>query len=59
MTAEEYVVKAQEWAKALKAADPTITLISCGQNGVNAWDATVLQGLAAHVRPNKLFERID
>lgn len=50
MSAEEYVLKAREWAKALKQQYPSIILVSCGQNGFNAWDATVLQGVASYVK---------
>ncbi|KAG8922810.1 hypothetical protein FRC00_007002 [Tulasnella sp. 408] len=49
LTADEYTRKAQQWAHALKLVDPSITLISSGQNGYNLWDATLLQGLAKFV----------
>lgn len=49
LTAEECTRKAQQWAHALKLVDPSITLISSGQNGYNLWDATLLQGLAKFV----------
>ncbi|KIO29600.1 hypothetical protein M407DRAFT_21335 [Tulasnella calospora MUT 4182] len=53
LTAEECTRKAQQWAHALKLVDPSITLISSGQNGYNLWDATLLQGLAKFVTRSK------
>lgn len=50
LTADEYTRKAQQWAHALKLVDPSITLVSSGQNGYNLWDTTLLQGLAKFVR---------
>ncbi len=49
LTAEEYVRKAVEAAKVMKWTDPTIQLVSCGQNGWNDWDRIVLEGLAPYV----------
>lgn len=49
LTADEYTRKTQQWAHALKLVDPSIALISSGQNGYNLWDATLLQGLAKFV----------
>lgn len=49
LTASEYTRRAQQWAHALKLVDPSIILISCGNNGYTSWDATILQGLASQV----------
>src|SRR5579859_6013454 len=46
---DEYVLKAVEAAKVMKLTDPSIQLISCGQNGWNDWDRIVLEGLAPYV----------
>lgn len=44
--AEDYVKKAIEFAKVIKAADPTVQLISSGMNGWSRWDRIVLDRLA-------------
>jgi len=44
--AEDYVKKATEFAKVMKAADPSIQLVSSGMNGWSRWDRIVLDGLA-------------
>ena len=49
LTADEYVRRAREFAKVMKWTDPTIKLVSCGQTGWNAWDRTVLEGLAPFI----------
>jgi len=49
LPAEEYVRKAVEFAKVMKLTDPSIQLISCGQNGWNDWDRVVVEGLAPYV----------
>ena len=46
-TADDYVKKAREFAKVMKLTDPSIELISCGQNGWSDWDRVVIDGLAA------------
>ncbi|KKA29358.1 hypothetical protein TD95_001955 [Thielaviopsis punctulata] len=43
MTKEAYAHQAWQWAKALKLLDPSIQLILCGETGLSAWDAHVLQ----------------
>ncbi len=43
---EDYVKRATEFAKVMKAVDPSIQLISSGMNGWSRWDRTVLEGLA-------------
>ena len=48
-TAAEYVKQARQWAKALKFLDPAISLVSCGQTGVDDWDRVVVDGLARYV----------
>jgi alpha-L-arabinofuranosidase len=48
-TAADYVTHARQWAKALRLLDPTISLVSCGQSGVDDWDQVVIDGLAACV----------
>ena len=50
LTAEDYVKKAREFAKAMLWTDPAIELISCGHNGWSDWDRIVLEGLARLVR---------
>ncbi|HLH72757.1 MAG TPA: alpha-L-arabinofuranosidase C-terminal domain-containing protein [Chloroflexota bacterium] len=49
LSAEDYVKKAIEFAKVMKLTDPSIQLVSCGQNGWNDWDRIVLEGLARYV----------
>ena len=48
-TADDYVKKGREFAKVMKLTDPSIELISCGQNGWSDWDRVVIEGLAAIV----------
>lgn len=48
-TAAEYVAEARRWAKALMRLDPAISLVSCGQTGMDDWDREVIDGLARHV----------
>jgi alpha-N-arabinofuranosidase len=45
-TAQDYVAAARQWGRALKRLDPDISLISCGQSGINDWDQIVIDGLA-------------
>ncbi len=47
--AEEYVKKARAFAMVMKRTDPSIVLVSCGQNGWNPWDEIVVEGLASLV----------
>jgi alpha-N-arabinofuranosidase len=49
LSAEDYVKKAREFAKVMKWTDPSIQLVSCGENGWTAWDRLVLEGLASVV----------
>ncbi|KAG8935638.1 hypothetical protein FRC02_007147 [Tulasnella sp. 418] len=49
LTAKEYSMKALQWARALKRLDPNITLVSCGETGITAWDYTVLRELIQEV----------
>lgn len=49
-TAEDYVKEARQWAKVLTWTDPSIELVSCGQNGWSEWDDIVISGLAEFVR---------
>nr|GAT43897.1 glycoside hydrolase family 51 protein [Mycena chlorophos] len=46
MSAEDYAKTAFQWAKALRLLDPSIKLVSCGNNGVTDWDRVVLRTLA-------------
>jgi alpha-N-arabinofuranosidase len=46
LTAEDYVKKARQFAAMMKWTDPTIRLVSCGQQGWNDWDRIVIEGLA-------------
>jgi alpha-N-arabinofuranosidase len=48
-SAEDYVATAQQWGKVLKLLDPSISLVSCGQTGVDHWDQVVIDGLASLV----------
>jgi len=48
-TVADYVTHARQWAKALKFLDPSISLVSCGQSGVDDWDRAVIDGLARFV----------
>ena len=50
LSSDDYVKKAIEFAKVMLWTDPTIELVSCGQNGSSAWDRTVLEGLASFIR---------
>jgi alpha-L-arabinofuranosidase len=43
LTKEAYAERALQWAKALKAIDPSITLILCGKEGRDTWDYHVLK----------------
>ena len=64
MTKEDYAKKAYQWAKALKALDPSITLILCGETGHTDWDAHVLNAcikpddhaLRAKPKPDNLID---
>ena len=48
-TAQDYVATARQWAKAIRFLDPGVSLISCGQSGVDDWDQVVIDGLARYV----------
>jgi alpha-N-arabinofuranosidase len=48
-SAEDYVKKGREFAKVMLLTDPSIELISCGQNGWSDWDRVVIDGLAQFV----------
>lgn len=50
LSAEDYVVKAREFAKVMSWTDPSIELVSCGENGLSEWDRIVIEGLADRVR---------
>jgi alpha-N-arabinofuranosidase len=50
LDAEAYVKKARQFAAVMKATDPTIDLVSCGQWGFGDWDRIVVDGLARAVR---------
>lgn len=49
LSAEAYVEKARQWAKALRVLDPEIQLVSCGNNGWSDWDRIVVDGLVSCV----------
>jgi len=49
LSAQDYVKKAIEFAKVMKWVDPSIQLVSCGQNGWSEWDRIVLEGLASFI----------
>ena len=49
LNAHDYVKKARGFATVMKRTDPSIELISCGQNGWSEWDEVVLGGLAEMV----------
>ena len=46
LEAHDYVKKARAFAMVMQRTDPSIRLISCGQNGWSEWDTIVLGGLA-------------
>jgi alpha-N-arabinofuranosidase len=46
LSAEDYVKKARQFAAMMKWTDPSIRLVSCGQQGWNDWDRIVVEGLA-------------
>jgi alpha-N-arabinofuranosidase len=46
LSADDYVKRAKQWAKALRWTDPAIELVSCGETGWTDWDETVIPGLA-------------
>ena len=46
LAADDYVKRATEFAKVMKAVDPSIRLISSGMNGWSRWDRIVLDGMA-------------
>lgn len=50
----EYVSAARQWAKALVRTDPSIELVSCGENGWSDWDKEVIGGLGDLVRWHSL-----
>jgi alpha-L-arabinofuranosidase len=45
-TAEDYVATAKVWGRAIKRLDPELSLVSCGNQGINDWDQIVIDGLA-------------
>lgn len=45
----DYTKKALQWAKALKYLDPSIKLISCGENGFSKWDHIVTYELIKYL----------
>lgn len=49
LTAEEYSRRAIEFAKVMKWTDPSIRLVSCGENGWSEWDRVVIDQLVPHV----------
>ena len=49
LSAEDYAKKAIQFAKVMKWTDPSIQLVSCGENGWNDWDRIVLARLAPFV----------
>jgi len=45
---QEYATDAVEFAKVMKAVDPSIVLVACG-SGEPAWDKSILEALVNHV----------
>lgn len=45
LSATDYTKTASRWAHGLRIIDPTIRLVSCGNQGNSEWDREVLQGL--------------
>ncbi|CDZ98513.1 glycoside hydrolase [Phaffia rhodozyma] len=45
LSATDYTKQAARWAHGLKLVDPTIKLVSCGNQGNSEWDREVLAGL--------------
>lgn len=54
LSAADYVTAARQFAKVMTWTDPSIELVSCGENGWSDWDRTVLEGLAEFVRYHSL-----
>ncbi len=46
----DYVKRAREFAKVMRWIDPSIELVSCGQNGWQDWNGVVIAGLAEYIR---------
>lgn len=49
LSAEDYAKKAIQFAKVMKWTDPSIQLVSCGENGWSEWDRVVIEELAPFV----------
>jgi alpha-N-arabinofuranosidase len=47
LSAVDYAKKARNFAKVMRLTDPSIQLISCGENGWSEWDREVLEELAS------------
>lgn len=45
LNATDYTKMAKRWAHGMKLVDPTIKLVSCGNQGNSEWDREVLNGL--------------
>lgn len=45
LSATDYATTAKRWAHGLRLVDPTIKLVSCGNQGNSEWDREVLNGL--------------
>lgn len=54
LSAQDYVVRARQFAKVMSWTDPEIELVSCGENGLSDWDRVVVEGLADLVRWHSL-----
>lgn len=46
LPAEDYVLKARQFAAVMTRTDPSIKLVACGKDGLSEWDRIVLEGLA-------------
>jgi alpha-N-arabinofuranosidase len=42
LSAEEYTREAVRWARAIRMLDPSAKLVSCGWDGLSAWDSQVI-----------------
>ncbi len=48
-SAEEYTREAVRWARAIRMLDPSVKLVSCGWDGLSAWDSQVIDEMVSVV----------
>jgi alpha-N-arabinofuranosidase len=49
LSAEEYSREAVRWARAIRMLDPSVKLVSCGLDGLSAWDSQVIDYMVSVV----------